>query len=218
MTLAGASELLGLDPLYIACEGRFVAFVPEDRAQKLHQATGIDRRCNRVQSVALPATVSRASARRMSRRGTHRHETCISRWTLSHRDRQISDTQERIMSPHSLVPRFLVVAVTLTTAGVAFARQPPALVHLQKESADVLASCPHSAAEPGNGYRNMLARFRSENAPSVAEPALVASRKMVNHLMISCAGGEIHQAGGYRDVFVRSFHEPAKPQIACANR
>jgi hydrogenase expression/formation protein HypE len=25
----GASEILGLDPLYIACEGRFVAFVPE---------------------------------------------------------------------------------------------------------------------------------------------------------------------------------------------
>jgi hydrogenase expression/formation protein HypE len=30
----GASELLGLDPLYVACEGRFVAFVPEDQAER----------------------------------------------------------------------------------------------------------------------------------------------------------------------------------------
>ncbi len=28
----GACELLGLDPLYVACEGRFVIFVPEDAA------------------------------------------------------------------------------------------------------------------------------------------------------------------------------------------
>jgi hydrogenase expression/formation protein HypE len=30
--VAGACELLGLDPLYVACEGRMVAFVPESQA------------------------------------------------------------------------------------------------------------------------------------------------------------------------------------------
>lgn len=30
-TVAGACELLGLDPLYVACEGRMVAFVPEEQ-------------------------------------------------------------------------------------------------------------------------------------------------------------------------------------------
>jgi hydrogenase expression/formation protein HypE len=32
-SVTGACELLGIDPLYVACEGRFVAFVAEDRAE-----------------------------------------------------------------------------------------------------------------------------------------------------------------------------------------
>ncbi len=32
--VAGACELLGLDPLYVACEGRFVAFVPAAQAER----------------------------------------------------------------------------------------------------------------------------------------------------------------------------------------
>ena len=32
--VAAACELLGLDPLYVACEGRFVAFVPQAAAQR----------------------------------------------------------------------------------------------------------------------------------------------------------------------------------------
>jgi hydrogenase expression/formation protein HypE len=32
--VAGACEMLGLDPLYVACEGRLVAFVPEEQAGK----------------------------------------------------------------------------------------------------------------------------------------------------------------------------------------
>lgn len=31
--VAGACEILGFDPLYVACEGRFLAFVPADQAQ-----------------------------------------------------------------------------------------------------------------------------------------------------------------------------------------
>jgi hydrogenase expression/formation protein HypE len=34
----GACELLGFDPLYVACEGRFLAIVPEDRAQSALRA------------------------------------------------------------------------------------------------------------------------------------------------------------------------------------
>lgn len=32
--VAGACELLGLDPLYVACEGRLVAFVPDREAER----------------------------------------------------------------------------------------------------------------------------------------------------------------------------------------
>jgi len=32
--VAGACEMLGLDPLYMACEGRFISFVPEKDAAK----------------------------------------------------------------------------------------------------------------------------------------------------------------------------------------
>jgi len=40
-TVAGACEILGLDPLYVANEGRFVAFVPANQAQA---ALGVMRR------------------------------------------------------------------------------------------------------------------------------------------------------------------------------
>jgi hydrogenase expression/formation protein HypE len=32
--VAGACELLGLDPLYVACEGRMIVFVPEPDAER----------------------------------------------------------------------------------------------------------------------------------------------------------------------------------------
>ena len=36
--VAGACELFGLDPLYMACEGRLIAFVPHDHAERTLQA------------------------------------------------------------------------------------------------------------------------------------------------------------------------------------
>jgi len=57
--VAGACEVLGLDPLYVACEGRFLAFVaPEDadRAVALLRARGDGRGAARI------ATVKAASA------------------------------------------------------------------------------------------------------------------------------------------------------------
>jgi hydrogenase expression/formation protein HypE len=52
--VAGACEVLGLDPLYVACEGRFLAFVaPEDadRALALLRARGDCRGASRIASV-----------------------------------------------------------------------------------------------------------------------------------------------------------------------
>ncbi|KFA89421.1 hydrogenase expression/formation protein HypE [Archangium violaceum] len=36
-SVAGACELLGLDPLYVACEGRMVVFVPEPQAERARE-------------------------------------------------------------------------------------------------------------------------------------------------------------------------------------
>ena len=38
--VAGACELLGLDPLYVACEGRMVVFVPEGQVGRALEAMG----------------------------------------------------------------------------------------------------------------------------------------------------------------------------------
>jgi hydrogenase expression/formation protein HypE len=43
--VAGACELLGLDPLYVACEGRMVAIVPEVHAGLALQVLGESARC-----------------------------------------------------------------------------------------------------------------------------------------------------------------------------
>lgn len=65
----GACELFGLDPLYVACEGRFVAFVPErevERTLALMQAKaiGVDaRRIGRVLGFAAPDRAGRVTVR-----------------------------------------------------------------------------------------------------------------------------------------------------------
>jgi hydrogenase expression/formation protein HypE len=53
-TVRGACELLGLDPLYVANEGRFVAFVPADQAAA---ALGILRRVPVTVGASLSGTV-----------------------------------------------------------------------------------------------------------------------------------------------------------------
>ena len=58
----GACELFGLDPLYVACEGRLVAFVPERDADRAlatiqTQCYGMDAR--RIGTVAGPAPATR---------------------------------------------------------------------------------------------------------------------------------------------------------------
>ena len=54
--VAGACEMLGLDPLYMACEGRFIAFVPEKDAPR---ALGVLRA---VAGGQAPALIGRAGA------------------------------------------------------------------------------------------------------------------------------------------------------------
>ncbi|HEY2386507.1 MAG TPA: hydrogenase expression/formation protein HypE [Candidatus Binatia bacterium] len=60
--VAGACELLGLDPLYVACEGRMIAVLPEpevDRALELLRAHPLGRQAARIGTVGEsgPGTV-----------------------------------------------------------------------------------------------------------------------------------------------------------------
>ena len=55
----GACELLGLDPLYVACEGRFVAIVPEAHRDK---ALALMRECSiSTQAVVAGRVTERSS-------------------------------------------------------------------------------------------------------------------------------------------------------------
>jgi hydrogenase expression/formation protein HypE len=61
-TVRGACEILGLDPLHVACEGRLVAFVPESQAEsalaimRRHECARQASRLGRV-SVSVPGRV-----------------------------------------------------------------------------------------------------------------------------------------------------------------
>ena len=57
--VAGACEVLGLDPLYVACEGRFLAFVPPEDAER---ALAVLRARHDGRDAARIATVRPASA------------------------------------------------------------------------------------------------------------------------------------------------------------
>ncbi|MDI1436231.1 hydrogenase expression/formation protein HypE [Polyangium sorediatum] len=75
-TVAGACELFGLDPLYVACEGRLVAFVPEEHAaaaievMRAHPAAPEPARIGTVRDNAAPGRAGRVTLR--SRLGMNR--------------------------------------------------------------------------------------------------------------------------------------------------
>jgi hypothetical protein len=63
----------------------------------------------------------------------------------------------------------------------------------------------------------MLARVDASSAtPSAAAIQPASTRKMGDHLVIVCAGGELHQGAGYRDFPARIPRQPAEPQFARA--
>ncbi|HTQ11817.1 MAG TPA: hydrogenase expression/formation protein HypE [Fimbriimonadaceae bacterium] len=63
--VAAVCEILGLDPLYVACEGRFVAFVPADRSE---QALEIMRRYD-VSNGAVQIGLAEGTKGRVEMRG-----------------------------------------------------------------------------------------------------------------------------------------------------
>ncbi len=74
--VAGACELFGLDPLYVACEGRLVAFVPEPQAaralevMRAHPAAPMPARIGKVAPKTNPDRAGRVTLQ--SRLGTSR--------------------------------------------------------------------------------------------------------------------------------------------------
>jgi len=120
------------------------------------------------------------------------------------------------MSTRRLILRSLAFAFTLTLAGVASARRPPALAEAQEQADRAFATCPQSQARDTSGYRDMLARVQTASpvTRAIAVAPLPLPRKMGDHLVIVCAGGEIHQGSGYRDFPVRFRAEPLGPQLA----
>lgn len=118
-----------------------------------------------------------------------------------------------------LISRSLPFLFVLTLAGVASARRPPALAEAQARADSVYATCAESGARSTAGYRDVLSRVVSAR-PSLT-PVFVASappRKMGDHLVLTCAAGEIHQGSGYRDFPARLRSEPAGPQIASSSK
>jgi hypothetical protein len=119
------------------------------------------------------------------------------------------------MSTRNIVGRSLAFAFTLTLAGAASARRPPALAEAQEQAASVFASCEQSRAPETAGYRGMLARVqRATPSTRAIAAASTPSRKMGDHIVLVCSSGEIHQGSGYRDFPVRTRGEPSGAQIA----
>jgi|SRR5688572_5850282 hypothetical protein len=123
------------------------------------------------------------------------------------------------MSTQNLIGRSLAFAFILTLAGAASARRPLALVEAQEQAASVFATCEQSRAPETSGYRDMLARAQSPTPSTRAiAVAQLPSRKMGDHIVLVCPGGEIHQGSGYRDFPVRMQTEPSGAQIASVPR
>ena len=120
------------------------------------------------------------------------------------------------MSTRRLIPRSLAFAFTLTLASVASARRPPVLAHAQEQAARAFATCPQSQSRDTSGYRDMLARVQTASpvTRAIAAAPLAPPRQMGDHLVLTCAGGDIHQGSGYRDFPARLPVEPTGPQLA----
>jgi hypothetical protein len=119
------------------------------------------------------------------------------------------------MSIRNLIGRSLAFAFILTLAGAASARRPPALVQAQEQAASVFATCEQSGVPETSGYRDMHARVQSPARSTRATAAAPKrSRKMGDHIVLVCSGGEIHQGSGYRDFPVRFRAEPSSTQVA----
>ena len=118
------------------------------------------------------------------------------------------------MSTRKLIHNSLAISLTLTLASVASARRPPALVEAQDRTSAVFATCPQSRAQDTGGYRDMLARATRPAVPTRSIAATPPARKMGNHLVLVCEGGDIHQGSGYRDFPVRVRTESRPSQIA----
>jgi hypothetical protein len=118
-----------------------------------------------------------------------------------------------------LISRSLAFLFTLTLAGAASARRPPSLVEAQEQAAGIYATCAESQARPTAGYRDILARAASAQPSAPATSVASApARRMGDHLVLVCAGGEIHQGSGYREFPARLRGEPTGPQIASGAR
>lgn len=122
-------------------------------------------------------------------------------------------SEREIMSTQKLIHRSLVFAFTLTLAGAASARRPPALAEAQDQADRVFGTCPHSRDQGAAGYRDRFARVQT-TSPVTRAIAAGPARKMGDHFVIVCAGGEVHHGSGYRDFPVRFPAEPTEPLIA----
>jgi hypothetical protein len=90
--------------------------------------------------------------------------------------------------------------------------EPP---EAQEQADRAFATCLQSQARDTSGYRDMLARVQIANPVTrIVAAAPLPPRKMGDHLVLVCAGGEIHQGSGYRDFPVRVPAEPTEPQFA----
>jgi hypothetical protein len=107
------------------------------------------------------------------------------------------------MSTHKYVRNSFAFLFTLTIAGAAFARRPPALERAQAESDRVVASCASVPAVAGDGYRDSLVRF--ESARSI-DPG--ATR------VASCDGDQVQTGSGYRDMLERTRESSSEIQVA----
>ena len=114
-----------------------------------------------------------------------------------------------------LISRSLAFLFTLTLAGAASARHPPALAEAQARADDVLATCLEGPARSTAGYRDMLVRAPSAaQARSAVSVAALETRVIDNQLVLVCAAGAVHSGSGYRDFPTRLRAEPVAPQIA----